>query len=127
MRTTRHRKPPMPRQIRILGKVFDVSYIPHLKAAEDGEELHGQMHPLAFKIDINSIKSRSAQESTLFHEAIHGALDITGLADLIDNEKLEEAIVRCIECAFADVVDIYALSAKMEPASEIDNTETPGV
>ena len=108
----------LPKKIKILGKTFEIAYIPDMKDKDDGDDLYGEMHAREFRIDINSSKSREVQEHTLFHEAMHGALDVAGLSSLLD-EKVEEAIITCFENAFAHTVNVYALS--------IDSDETPKV
>ena len=48
---------------------------------------------------------------TVWHEAIHAALAVSGLNELLaPTDGLEEAIVRCLEHSFADIVDIYKLA-----------------
>lgn len=100
---------PLPKKIMVMGKEFDVRYTDNLHD-EDRQELYGETHGREFRININTKYSYEAQRITLFHEAIHAALSVSGLTHLL-TEKLEEALVSAIESSFADAVDVYALTA----------------
>lgn len=63
---------------------------------------------------MNASHSVETQQSTLFHEAIHAALGVAGLNAVLE-DKVEEAVVRCIENAFSEIVDVYALAIDTEP------------
>lgn len=111
----------MPKKVKILGKLFDINYQSNLKDKEDpAEALYGEMHGREFVIDINSSYGRKIQEDTLFHEAMHAALAVSGLSHLLD-EKIEEAIISCFEHAFSHAVNTALLAA------EIDNQDESGV
>ena len=64
------------------------------------------------KIRIHQTQSVEAAKHTLWHEAIHAALGLSGITELLDdkNVNLEEAVVRCIEHAFSDVVNLDLLA-----------------
>lgn len=101
------KKQQLPKTIKILGRNFEINYKPNLKE-EDGNYLYGETFGRDLRIDINSSISLQMQKDTLFHEAIHAALEVSGLTGLLD-DKLEEAIVTCLEHAFAHIVDVSAL------------------
>jgi hypothetical protein len=80
---------------------------------EDKQALYGETHGRDYQISINTKQSRESQEATLFHEAVHAALSVSGLDHLV-TEQIEEALVTMMESAFADVVDVYALGIDNE-------------
>lgn len=80
------------------------------------EPLWGETHPFEYWIKVNASHSIEVQEATLFHEAIHAALGVAGLNEILD-EKTEEAVVRCLENAFAEIVNVYALGVDSESKS----------
>lgn len=92
----------LPKSITILGKEFKI-VVTSLKG------LHGDCNVSDKLIRIHQNLTKDEALSTLFHEAIHGALGISALNEML-SENLEEAIVRLIENAFADIVDITKLS-----------------
>jgi hypothetical protein len=49
------------------------------------------------------VSKESDEHSTLWHEVLHSALEISGTNKLI-NEKTEEAIVSALEAALKDYV-----------------------
>lgn len=57
----------------------------------------GQTHISTKTIDLDGGQSDSELESTLFHEACHAALAMSGISDVINNIQLEEGIVTALE------------------------------
>ena len=92
----------LPRQITVMGRVFDVQ-ISNLKGA-DGDCLIAES-----RIRIHQAQSLESAKATLWHEVIHAALGISGLNELL-TDSLEEAIVRCFEHSFSDVVDLNKIA-----------------
>lgn len=107
--TAKKSRIPLPTQIKILGKIFQVSYVPTLIDAETKEELFGETHGRDFKIEISTRFPRDIQEKTLFHEAMHAALSVAGLDHILE-DRVEEAIISCLENAFSDVVNVHSLA-----------------
>lgn len=95
----------LPSSIQVLGKTFEVQ-ICNLKG------IYGDCNVMDRKIRIHQAQTVESAQHTLWHESIHAALGISGLTELLDdrNSNLEEAIVRCIEHAFSDIVDLKKLS-----------------
>ena len=97
----------IPTKIKIFGRTIKVVRA-ELKEHEFGEY---EQHKYLIKISKKSDYEEARQ--TLFHEAIHAALHISGLSEMIPQEEkqdLEEAIVICLENAFSDIVDIEKLA-----------------
>lgn len=92
----------LPKTIMIFGKEFKV-IVTSLKG------LHGDCNIGNLTIRIHQNLTKEEALSTLFHEAIHASLGISGLNEML-TENQEEAIVRMLEHAFADIVDITKLS-----------------
>lgn len=87
-----------------MGRKLDI-VITNLKG------LHGD-----FNIDKNHIRIHQNQtideaRATLFHEALHAALAISGQNEMLKEDQ-EEALVRLLEHAFNHIVDIDKLSAE---------------
>ena len=95
----------LPSKVSIMGRTFDVKVM-NLKGCA------GDCTVADSLIRIHQAQSVESAKATLWHEAIHAALGISGLTELLEakNDSLEEAIVRCIEHAFADVVNVDKLS-----------------
>ena len=87
----------LPESITIFGVVFKVerSYL-------DG--LMGQCDRDDHTIKIHQDLSEKEAKHTLVHEALHGALAITGQSDLL-KDKHEEGLVRMLENYLVDIID----------------------
>lgn len=59
------------------------------------DESHGDYDRDKLVIRINP-DSTADKDSTLFHEVIHSIMELSGLSEVLE-DKLEEAITRCIE------------------------------
>lgn len=78
-----------PTSISLAGVDFQIKYC---KIAEYGlYELEGRV------IKIRNTLTDEQVFDTLMHECVHAALDMSGIAYLIDDDQKEEAIVRAIE------------------------------
>lgn len=98
----------LPRRIAVFGKIFEVQ-ITNLKG------LHGDCNEDTQVIRLHQALDLQAAKRTLFHEAIHAALAVSGhkymlLEDEKDDGKHEEALVRMLEQAFADCMDVSKLA-----------------
>jgi hypothetical protein len=87
----------LPKTVKVSGKEFQVK-VSDLTA----EGLHGDVDVEKRLIRIGK-GTLAIQKSTLFHERIHAALALGGVSALL-SDKLEEAIVLCIEHAFSDEI-----------------------
>jgi len=97
------KKKTLPTKINIFGRDILVRR-EEMKEGEFGEyEQHKYLIKISKRSDINEARQ------TLFHEAIHAALHISGLSMVLpDNDgiDLEEAIVVCLENAFGHLIDV---------------------
>lgn len=100
-------KDELPANLVILGQEFSVE-LGDLSSESSDEHAYGETHGYDRKIIIDKAHPRKTLDRTLFHEAIHAALHVGGAVALLD-DKVEEAIVMCMEAAFADIVDIRSL------------------
>lgn len=112
----KQRKPKLPTRIPVLGVPFDIEWGVVLPDDEFGGTTLVPDHLIQIGGRNDTANKRA---STLLHEITHAALGVAGLADVIDNEKLEEAIVVCLEHALLpllqtvlDVSNLTALDAK---------------
>ena len=96
----------LPRQISVLGKLFDVK-ITKLKGC------YGDCDDSKAQIRIHNNLDLDIALSTLFHEAIHAAFAVSGQNQLIKEEH-EEGLVRMLEHAFKDIVDIKKLAPALD-------------
>lgn len=90
------------KRLNILGVPFEVV----LADLEDGT--YGETDGHARKILINRNQPKSLVMSTLFHEAIHAILHVTGHTELLTHQQ-EEALVIALESALAHAVDFSKL------------------
>ena len=96
----------LPTKINIFGKTVSVVRV----EMKDGEFGEYEQHKRIIKINKKSAQEEAFE--TLFHEAIHAALHISGLSAMLPVDKkvdLEEAIVTCLENAFSDAIDVDKL------------------
>jgi hypothetical protein len=91
----------LPKSITVLGKQFEV-IVTNLKG------LHGDCDATKGVIRIHQNCTIEVARSTLFHEAIHAALDVSGQGEML-REDQEEALVRMLEHTFYHIVDINKL------------------
>lgn len=91
----------LPRKVEIFGKEFDI-VITNLKG------LHGDCDTAKGVIRIHQNCSIESARSTLFHEAIHAALAVSGQNEML-REDQEEALVRMLEHAFYRIVNVDKL------------------
>lgn len=100
-------RPEIPKLIKVLGQTIKVQRA-KLQEDEFGEYIQ---HKKIIKISIDS-KYEEAR-LTLFHEACHAALHLSGLSEMLPSTQngpdLEEAIIICLENAFGHIVDIDKL------------------
>jgi len=87
-------------QIKILGVKFTIKYMDLSK-----EDLCGDCDVVRREIRISTHMSPDIQVSTLFHECVHAALGVSGVANQL-SEELEENIVVCIEHAFEESIKL---------------------
>ena len=78
-----------PKEISIGGHVFSIQY----KQMEDFGRMDIDKRTILLKKNMGSEETFD----TLLHEAVHACLSLSGLGYLIDNENLEEALVRALE------------------------------
>lgn len=71
--------------------------------------LHGDFTADTNTIRIHQTSDIYAARATLFHEAIHAALTISGQNEMMKEDQ-EEGLVRCLEHAFMHIVDIDKLA-----------------
>lgn len=91
----------LPEKISVLGRVFDIK-VTNLKG------LYGDCTPQKGIIRLSQSQTLEEAKATLFHEAVHAALFVSGMNELL-GEK-EEALVRCFEHTFSHIVDINKLA-----------------
>lgn len=94
----------LPSVVTIFGKDFKVS-ITALKG------LLGDCDTDSKVIRIHQNQTKNDALNTLFHEMLHAAFGISGIREILKEDQ-EEAIVRMIEHAFADAMDVYKLAKK---------------
>ena len=104
------RKKQLPPKINILGK--DIRVLKEKIKKEEGEaKIFGEFNDSKMLIKINPKLTPHEEKITLFHEAVHAALHVSGLTHLLPSDgKLEEALVRVMEHAFAHAIDIHKLA-----------------
>ena len=93
----------LPTKINILGREIKVLR-EEMKEGEFGEY---EQHRYIIKVNKKSDYNEAMQ--TIFHEAVHAAIHISGLSQILpqnDFMDVEEAIVTCFENAFSDAIDI---------------------
>jgi len=93
------------KRLNILGVPFEVV----LADLEDGT--YGETEGHARKIMINRNQPKNLVLSTLFHEAIHAVLHVSGHTELLTHQQ-EEALVIALESAFAHAIDFIKLEHK---------------
>lgn len=94
----------IPNKINVLGKDFTVT---RKKMVKDH---HGECDGSRYQITLSNAETLEASRQTLFHEAIHAALYVSGLSNVINDDNLEEAIVISLENAFSHAVDVDKLT-----------------
>ena len=94
----------IPATIEILGVEFKVKVV-KLKG------VYGDCDTDKRVIRLDSSLSKSDRERTLFHEAIHAALRVSGFAELLSDEKQEEALTVMLENAFSRAIDVEKLGS----------------
>jgi hypothetical protein len=67
-----------PKRIRVLGRTYDVDYIPVVRATPKGKKLRGLCDHAAQRIFIEEPQQISLLKSTVLHEAIHAMADTIG-------------------------------------------------
>ncbi len=82
----------LPKHITILGHKIKIKQEP--MNADHGEFQHSRSQPI-IKIDSGH-ETDGMRGRILFHECMHAALGLSGLAETLDH-KQEEAIVFCLE------------------------------
>lgn len=95
-------KKDLPEKINILGMTFDIE----LDASLDPLS-YGETESKSYIIKINPLHYKE-RKLTLLHECIHAALGVSGLSEIIE-EKVEEAIVVCIENALYPYFSVKGL------------------
>lgn len=101
----------LPSQISVLGQVFTVK-VANLKGISGDCSVHDRVIRIHQNQDIESAKA------TLWHESLHAALGVAGLAELLDHQMsahggtLEEAIVVCLENSFRHAISLDNLAVK---------------
>lgn len=91
----------LPTAINIFGREFQI-VITNLKG------LHGDCDAQKNVIRIHQNCTPEQARSTLFHEAVHAALAVSGHNEMLKEDQ-EEAIVRMFEHAFYHIVDVDKL------------------
>jgi len=89
----------IPSSVSIMGQDVPVLLVESLNCKS-----HAEFDGNAELIRISEASPHNRQK-LLLHESIHAALYLAGLSDLIDDEKLEEAIVMCLETALHKYVE----------------------
>ena len=89
-------KKKLPKHLNILGYKIPVKLT-------SLDESHGEYTTEPRMIKINDEPTHD-WGSTLFHEACHTSLEISGLREILGSDK-EEAIVRCIENAIWPLIE----------------------
>jgi Zn-dependent peptidase ImmA (M78 family) len=92
----------LPNKITVLGRAFEV-VITNLKG------LHGDCNLDKNVIRIHQNCTPEQARVTLFHEAVHAALAVSGHNEML-KENQEEALVRMMEHAFNSCIDINKLT-----------------
>ena len=94
----------LPEKIIVLGQEFTVKLSPDMMEGD-----YGNCLGMEYLIKISDKLSPEIAAQTLFHEAIHAAFYVSGIAEIVTN-KQEEAIVVMIENAFRHIIDIQKLT-----------------
>ena len=84
----------LPKRLTIMGHAIEIKQVATLP-----DEDHGRCDPLAKTISISKQYPIEQRWLTLYHEAAHMVLALTGLSELLTTE-LEEAIVLALEHNF---------------------------
>lgn len=82
-----------PKQILIFGKTIPIEYVSEFE--DEATEGMFQSHPLKIMILDNDNWS-----SRLTHEAVHAALEISGVGQAL-GDAMEEAVTKCLENALS--------------------------
>lgn len=119
-RRKRIKKDDVPNSLILLGRTIDVKISDLNKDPDNGTTYglcHGHEHRI--EVDLHHPQSRNRLNSTLFHEAAHMVLHLTGLTEMLHsaNDNLEEAIVCAFETAFADYINMGDLSNEQQQTS----------
>lgn len=99
-------KKALPKSIIVFGIVFSVEI-----SSELGEHTMGETDGYNRTIKINPNQSEEQLHSTLFHEALHAILHVSGLTALLTT-GLEEGIVMALEAALSDKINLSTLENK---------------
>lgn len=91
----------LPKSVSILGRTIKVT-VTNLKG------LHGDFSIDKSLIRIHQAVPAASAKDTLFHECLHAALAISGHNELM-SEGQEEGLVRMLEHAFSQIVDVDKL------------------
>ena len=92
----------LPAAVTVLGKTFKVT-VTNLKG------LYGDCDVGAGVIRIHQGLDVDVAKKTLFHEAIHAALGVSGHNEMLKEDQ-EEAIVRMFEHAFSNCMNLDKIS-----------------
>jgi len=88
-------KQTLPKSLPVLGEKVEIKYKENVYVS--GDRTDGSYAPSSLTIEIDTTNDEDKQEATLLHEILHAILDISGHADVIDDLKKEEGIVRVLE------------------------------
>ena len=97
----------LPSHIIILGQKF------RIEVCDMDENDYGETLGYERLIKISKHQSKELVMHTLFHEAVHAALHVTGQTSLL-SDNMEEAVVMAMEAAFAEAIDIDKLAIDEE-------------
>lgn len=107
------------KKINILGEVIDIRLVSEEEVAKRiGEDLevfnaYGAYIPIDRTIYINKSLEPDQARKTLIHEIVHAHMNISGLANILD-DKVEEAVCTALE-------SFYHLFTNKEFVNEIQS------
>lgn len=112
-RRKRIKKDSVPNSLILLGRNIEVKITDLNKEPDNGTTYgmcHGHEHRI--EVDLHHPQGQNQLNSTLFHEAAHMVLHLTGLTEMLHsaNDNLEEAVICAFETAFADYINMGDLS-----------------
>lgn len=98
------------KNVQVMGHEFKIQLVPNLEDAGE-TDLHTRT------ISIRSELSLEEQWLTLFHELCHAALGTGGVAYALNNEGLEEGVVRALEHGVWPVLPLLIQDMTRAPRS----------
>lgn len=106
----KNKSPAFPTQVIVLGEPYRIELVPDFKDDDGVNTLFGDTGSDVtggyYRIRINSDLDTAGRWRTLVHEHVHGALAVSGVANVLD-DGVEEIIAQTIEHATIQLLRQY--------------------